>query len=114
MLCHESLHNQRGIYPEHPERVVEYRVDPARLGRDVKDEPRERARRVELVDIDGRVDREVPERRQVARELKRARGPHAVPDEALRVVDMGVRASLAEDRPDRLAFLDRSEEHTSE
>ena len=42
----------------------------------------------------------------VARELEGAGGTHGVADEALGVVDVGVGAALAEDRPDGLRLLD--------
>src|ERR1035438_753334 len=84
-LCHESPHNQRGIYPQHPERVVEDGVDLGRLDRRVQDEAREGARRVEVVDVYGRVDHQVVKRRKVPCQLQGARGAHAVADEALRI-----------------------------
>src|SRR5471032_415047 len=105
-LGDKPLHNQRGIYPEHTKRVIEDGVNSPDPFGVVQDEARQGAGRVEFVHVDRRVHDLVREGRQVARQLKGARGPHAVADEALGVVDVGVRAALPKDRPDGLALLD--------
>src|SRR5471032_1658524 len=73
--------NQRGIYAEHPEGVVQDGVHLGDLTRLVEHEAGQRALRVEVVHVDGRVDGEVVKRRQVARQLERAGRAHAVADE---------------------------------
>src|ERR1035438_3663921 len=109
LLCHESLHNQRGIYPKHSERVVQDCVNSAGLDGGVEDEAGDGARRIEVVDVDCGMNHKVVKGRKIASEFQSPRGTHAVPDEALRVVNMRVGATFSENGADRLAFLDVAE-----
>ena len=104
-LSYKSLDDQRGINSEHTKGIVQNYVNPFCLFRLIDHQSRDVAQRIEVFDVDRRVNDEVVEGREIAREFQCAGGAHGVADEALGVVDVWRFAAVAENLGDGLALL---------
>src|SRR5688572_22971290 len=71
-LGDKPFNNQCGIYPEHPERIIEDGVHLRNLPRLVQHESRQIARRIQVIDVDRRMHHSIVERRQISRQFQRA------------------------------------------
>src|ERR1043165_5991413 len=60
-LGNKPPNNQRGIYAEHAEGIVQDRVHFRNFPRLIENQPGQRALRVEVIDVDCRMNREVVE-----------------------------------------------------
>src|SRR5947209_4329627 len=81
-LGDKPLNNQRGIYPEHAEGVVQDRVHFRGLPRLIQNQPGQGTLRIELIDVDRGMNHQVIERRQISRQLESPGGTHRMPDVA--------------------------------
>src|SRR3569833_270267 len=105
---HESFNDERRIDAQHTERIVQNSVNSFCLHRSVKDQTRQRALRVQIVDIDRRMHHQINERRQISRQLESSRSAHCMPDEALGVINVRV-GTVHEHAAQRLTFLNIAE-----
>src|SRR3954467_3518534 len=87
-LGSETLDDQGRVNAQHTKRIIEDRANPfCGLGL-VDDQARDIALRIKVIDVDGRVNHEVVEARQIACQFEGSGRSHGVSDKAFRVVDM--------------------------
>src|SRR5476651_1861166 len=55
-LGDKPLNNQRGIYPEHADGVIKDGIHFRNLARLIEDQPGQRAKRIEVIDVNGGVN----------------------------------------------------------
>jgi hypothetical protein len=70
----------------------------------IEDQSRERTLRIQVIDVDRRMDHAIPKGPKVTRQFQRAGSSHGMPDEALGIVEPG-RLTFAKNLSEGIALL---------